>query len=280
MRRRFALLILMLIVSLLVATSAAYAWVTLSKQASYQSSLIQASASGKLRIYANTADSETYPRIYDNYRREIFFDDETDPFYSLRLIDHLMSDQSGDGINFFSINELSPNSYKRVNGYGDALTIDIWFSAYNYELEEEAEDYNKTVFLTNEASLTIDQEISRATRVAFIKDNALIGIWAPNAITDELTYVTEEDYESGNVGLASGRIKENPEEGEVLLIKGGHPAIATPLFNLDASTFDEEGKDVITLVIWFEGTDDSCVDAYLGQNVEINLVFGVRNAIE
>ena len=192
-----------------------------------------------------------------------------------------MSDQSGDGINFFSVNELSPTKYKRVNGYGDALTIDIWFSAYDI-YEDDPENYNKVVYLTGDANLTEDKEISRATRIAFIKDNELIGIWAPNAISDELTYVTEDDYYNGNVGdPASGRIKENPEgENEILLIKAGYAAMATPLFALDASKFDEEGKDVLTLVVWFEGTDDSCVDAYLGQNVEINLVFAVRNASE
>ncbi|MGI6710743.1 MAG: hypothetical protein ACOX4W_04795 [Bacilli bacterium] len=280
MRRRFVLLFLMLIVSLLVATSAAYAWISLSKRASYQSSLIQASTSGKLRIYANTADSETYPRIFENYRREIFFDDEFDPFYSTSVIDHLMGDQSGNGLSFYAINEASPTNYKKVNGYGDALVISFWFSAYNMD-EDEPEDTDKIVYLTGDANLTADQEISRATRVAFIKDNKLIGIWAPNAISDELTFVTSADFDNPIGGATSGRIKENPEgENEVLLIKAGYAAMATPLFLIDASKFDEEGKDVVTLVVWFEGTDENCVDAYLGQNVEINLVFAVRNASE
>lgn len=276
MKRRFLLLFLMLIISALVATGAAYAWFNIATFASYQSSLIQANATGTLKIYISTADEETYPRVFENYVNSIDFANEESPFYDRNIIRYNMTDQSGDGKIFYKVNKENSNKgYVSLFGVGRALCLDIWLSAYD-GLEDV--NYDKDIYLTNESVMTGDVEISSAVRVAFIKDDNILGVWAPNANQNNLVFVTPADY-PGQYPAASGAIKETPEPGEIKLIRSGNHVSATSIFHIDSSRFDVEGLDKLTAVIWFEGTDVNCVDAYLGQTVKISFVFAVRNVV-
>ena len=303
MRNKLIPAIAMLAVSAVTLTTASYAWFTMSKTAEVTGIELSATTTGSLLVAIGTAktddttknlsvDAPTWTK--DTYAS--FFSPKqelTKEYFLMKGTEKLIPASSYDGVSFFEpvsigaagspvINETEFQKVTAKAGQGnDGSYVDVtlWFMTTGDQTLDVALDMANSKFAVKTGENT---NLFKAARVAILNE---AGGAAPDSKPGPFVLATT-GYATSHVVINEGVYTTAPENTatakapKYLGTEAG--GLSEALFSVPAATVADDGTlsvfaaKAITLRIWLEGQDTSCVNVNANQLFRFDLKFAVK----
>lgn len=264
-KRMLPIAIMLLIISLILVTTASYAWISLSKAVSSRGMALEMTAPNNLLISTDTttwASTVTALNVTGGFKIYPSSSSNGYEFYALTDDGNVINGDNGGVLNDFNIDKLKfKTSLAPVT-----TTSDGYYTSYTLFIKTLGSD-NVDIYvadlISRSASHETGENIDDCMRIAIFKDTAsaenLVGIYDAG-IQDEVHPI---DYITGTTATLY-KVEGVISDPKVLTGSSG-PKITIP----------GGGASYVTLIVnvWIEGQNYKCINTIAGDTFQIDLKF-------